>query len=133
MKVPMKIVLLALAALGFLFSAGASMGQAAGSATGIEGVWAGVLGGQLHLVVTITKTSSGELGGTHEQRGPARRSGAEQRHVARRALRFEVPRVGGVYEGKLKKNGRDISGSWTQSGAPAQALDFTRRAESGGT
>ena len=39
-------------------------GQAADSATGIEGVWAGVLGGQLHLVVTITKSSSGELGGT---------------------------------------------------------------------
>jgi hypothetical protein len=47
------------------------------------------------------------------------------------ALRFEVPRVGGVYEGKLKKNGRDISGSWTQTGVPAQALDFTRRVESG--
>ena len=133
MKVPMKIVLLALAALGFLFSAGASMGQAAGSATGIEGVWAGVLGGQLHLVVTITKTSSGELGGTLNSVDQHAVLALSNMTLHGSAVRFEVPRVGGVYEGQLKKNGRDISGSWTQSGAPAQALDFTRRAESGGT
>ena len=133
MKVPMKIVLLALAALGFLFSAGASMGQAAGSATGIEGVWAGVLGGQLHLVVTITKTSSGELGGTLNSVDQHAVLALSNVTLHGSAVRFEVPRVGGVYEGQLKKNGRDISGSWTQSGAPAQALDFTRRAESGGT
>ena len=132
MKVPMKIVLLALAALGFLFSAGASMGQAAGSATGIEGVWAGVLGGQLHLVVTITKTSSGELGGTLNSVDQHAVLALSNVTLHGSAVRFEVPRVGGVYEGQLKKNGRDISGSWTQSGAPAQALDFTRRAESGG-
>ena len=133
MKVPMKIVLLALAALGFLFSAGASMGQAAGSATGIEGVWAGVLGGQLHLVVTITKSSSGELGGSMNSVDQHAVLALSNITLQGSALRFEVPRVGGVYEGKLKKDGRDISGSWTQTGVPAQALDFTRRAESNET
>jgi murein DD-endopeptidase MepM/ murein hydrolase activator NlpD len=133
MKLSMKIALLAVTAFGFLFSAGGSMGQAADSANGIEGVWTGVLGGKLHLVVTITKSSSGQLGGTMNS--------VDQHSVLTLsnvtfhgdALRFEVPRVGGVYEGKLKKNGRDISGSWTQTSMPAQALDFSRRAESGAT
>jgi hypothetical protein len=131
MKIAMKILLLVVAAFGLLFSAGGSMGQATDSANGIAGVWAGVLGGQLHLVVTITKLSSGELGGT--MNSVDQHTVLELSNVTFHgdALRFEVPRVGGVYEGKLKKNGRDISGSWTQTGLPAQALDFTRRVESG--
>ena len=131
MKIAMKILLLVVAAFGLLFSAGGSMGQATDSANGIAGVWAGVLGGQLHLVVTITKSSSGELGGT--MNSVDQHTVLELSNVTFHgdALRFEVPRVGGVYEGKLKKNGRDISGSWTQTGVPAQALDFTRRVESG--
>ena len=133
MKVPMKIVLLALAALGFLFSAGGSMGQTTASPNGIEGVWDGVLAGQLHLVVTITKSSSGELGGNMNSVDQHAVLALSNITLQGAALRFEVPRVGGVYEGKLKKDGRDISGSWTQTGVPAQALDFTRRAESNET
>jgi murein DD-endopeptidase MepM/ murein hydrolase activator NlpD len=128
----MKIVLLAVAALGSLFLADASLGQAAESASGIEGVWAGVLGGRLHLVVTITKSSSGELGGTMNNVDQHAVLALSNLTLRGDAVRFEVPRVGGVYEGKLKKNGRDISGSWTQTGEPAQALDFTRSTESGG-
>jgi murein DD-endopeptidase len=133
MKIPVKIFLLAVAALGFLFSAGGSAGQAADSANGIEGVWAGVVAGQLHLVVTITTSSSGELGGTMNSVDQHAVLALSNVTFHGDALRFEVPRVGGVYEGKLKKNGRDISGSWTQTGVPARALDFTRRAESGAT
>jgi murein DD-endopeptidase MepM/ murein hydrolase activator NlpD/small nuclear ribonucleoprotein (snRNP)-like protein len=143
MRIPMKIVLLAMAVLGSLILAGGSRGQAADSANGIEGVWAGVLGvtptrpepaaGQLHLVVTITKSSSGELGGTLNSVDQHAVLALSNVTLRGDAVRFEVPRVGGVYEGKLKKNGRDISGSWTQTGVPAQALDFSRRAESGAT
>jgi hypothetical protein len=134
MKIPMKSVLLAVAALGLLFSAAGSMGQqAAEPANGIEGVWAGVLGGQLHLVVTITKSGSGELGGTMNSVGQHAVNALSNVTFHGDALRFEVPGVGSVYEGKLKKNGRDISGSWTQTGVPAQALDFARRTESGAT
>src|SRR5277367_5966335 len=132
MRIVMKIVLGAVATLGFLFSAGGSMGQAADSANGIEGVWAGVLGGQLHIVVTITKSGSGELGGTMNSVDQNAVLALSNVTFHADALRFEVPRVGGVYEGKVKKNGRDISGSWTQAGGPAQALDFSRRVESGG-
>ena len=132
MKISMRIVLLAVALLGFLFSTGGSLGQTVDSANGIEGVWDGVLGGQLHLVVTITKSSSGELGGTMNSVDQNAVLALSDVTFHGDALRFEVPRVGGLYEGKLKKNGRDISGSWTQAGGPAQALDFSRRVESGG-
>ena len=132
MRIQMKNVLLAVAALGFLFAAGGSMGQAADSANSIEGAWAGMLGGQLHLVVTITKSSSGELRGTMNSVDQDTVLALSNVTLRGDAVRFEVPRVGGVYEGKLKENGRDISGSWTQSGEPAQALDFSRRAESAG-
>src|SRR5580658_919282 len=130
MRIPTRIVLLLIAALGFFLLSAGSMAQSADSANGIEGVWAGVLGGQLHLVVTITKSSSGELGGTMNSVDQHAVLALSNVTLRGDAVRFEVPRVGGVYEGKLKKNGRDISGSWTQTGVPAQALDFTRSAES---
>ena len=133
MRIPMKIVSLAMAVLGFLLLAGGSMGQAAIAANEVEGVWAGVLGGKLHLVLTITKSGSGELGGTMNSVGQHAVNALSNVTFHGDALRFEVPGVGGVYEGKLKKNGRDISGSWTQTGVPAQALDFARRTESGAT
>jgi murein DD-endopeptidase len=126
----MKMVLLAVATLGSLFLAGASLGQAADSANGIEGVWAGVLGGQLRLVLTITKSSGGEWGGTMNSVDQHAVLALSSVTLHGSAVRFEVPRVGGEYEGQLKKNGRDISGSWTQTGTAAQALDFTRSAES---
>lgn len=133
MKIATKAVLLTVAILGFLFSAGGVTGQEVGSANDIEGVWVGVLGGRLHLVVTITKSSSGELDGTLNSVDQHTVLALLNVTLRGDAVRFEVPRVGGVYEGKLKKNGRDISGSWTQSGVPAQALDLSRHADSGGT
>jgi hypothetical protein len=133
MKIAMKMFLLVVAASGFLFSAGGSTVQAAESANGIAGVWVGVLGGELHVVVTITKSGSGQLGGTMDSVDQHAVNALSNVTFHGDALRFEVPRVGGVYEGKLKKNGRDISGSWTQTATPAQALDLTRRTESGAT
>jgi murein DD-endopeptidase len=133
MKILTRIVLLIIAALGIMLLPAGSMAQSAESASGIEGVWAGVLAGQPHLVVTITKSSSGELGGTMNSVDQHAVLALSNVTLRGDALRFEVPRVGGVYEGKLKKNGREISGSWTQTGEPAQALDFTRSVESGGS
>jgi murein DD-endopeptidase len=133
MKILTRIVLLFVAALGSLLFASGSVAQsqAANSANSIEGVWAGVLGGQLHLVLTITKSGSGELSGTMNSVDQTAVLALGNVTLHGSAVRFEVPRVGGVYEGQLKKNGRDISGSWTQTGEAAQALDFTRSAESG--
>jgi murein DD-endopeptidase MepM/ murein hydrolase activator NlpD len=131
MKILSKIVFLFIAALGSLSSAGASLGQAVDSAHGIEGVWAGVLTGQLRLVVTITRSGSGELGGTMNSADQHAVLPLSNVTLHGDAVRFEVTRVGGVYQGRLKKNGREISGSWTQTGTAAQVLDFTRSTESG--
>ena len=43
------------------------------------------------------------------------------------AVHFEVPRVGGVYDGSMNKKGDGISGTWTQTGVHAQPLDFKRK------
>ena len=98
-----------------------SLAQSADSANGIEGVWAGVLGGQLHLVVTITKSSSGELGGTMNSVDQHAVLALGNVMLRGDAVRFEVPRVGGVYEGKLRKNGARYFGE----------LDADRRAGAG--
>lgn len=113
-----------------LFFAGVSAGQTGSPENGIEGTWAGVLGGQLHLVVTITKSDNGDLGGTMNSVDQHAVLALSNVTVNSRAVRFEVPRVGGVYEGKLSKDGGKISGSWTQTGVPDQPLDFKRSVES---
>jgi murein DD-endopeptidase len=131
MKILSQVVFLFITALGSLSFAGTSLGQAADSAHGIEGVWAGELSGQLRLVVTITKSGAGALGGTMNSVDRHAVLALSKVTLYGDAVRFEVPRVGGVYEGRLKKNGREISGSWTQTGIAAQALDFRRSAEPG--
>src|SRR5277367_4700607 len=64
MKISTKVAFCFIAAFTYLLMAAGTMGQAADSKNGIEGVWAGVLGGKLHLLMTISKSDSGELGGT---------------------------------------------------------------------
>ena len=113
-------------------SAGAQPAQSGGAERGIAGTWAGVLGGQLHLVVTITLGSDGALGGTLPSVDQHAVLALSSVTVKGNAVRFEVPRVGGVYEGKLNIDGSKISGTWTQTGVPAQPLDFERSAEASG-
>lgn len=124
------LVFLVAASIALLF-AGASAGQTVDSDSSIEGAWAGVLGGRLHLLVTITKSSNGDLGGTLNSVDQHAVFALSAVTVKGNAVRFEVPRVGGVYEGKLSKEGKEISGSWTQTGVPAGPLDFKRSAEAG--
>ncbi len=53
-----------LAALVILiFPNARAMAQETNPEAGLEGTWEGILGGRLHLVVIIHKTSSGELAG----------------------------------------------------------------------
>ncbi len=129
MRSPARILLSVLVAFISLFFAGVS-GQTGGPENGIEGTWAGVLGGRLHLVVTITKSDNGDLGGTMNSVDQHAIFALSNVTLKGAAVRFEVPRVGGVYEGKLSKDGSKISGSWTQTGVPEQPLDFKRSAES---
>ena len=133
MKISTKIAFCFIAAFAYLLMAAGTMGQAADSKNGIEGVWAGMLGGKLHLRVTISKSDSGELGGTLNSVDQQVVLPLSKVSLRGDAVHFEVAAVGGVYEGKLKKNKRDITGSWTQNGVAAQALDFTRSADTGTT
>lgn len=115
--------------IAIIATAGAASGAAAqnsGAENGIAGTWAGVLGGQLHLIVTITQASDGALGGTLNSVDQHSVLALSKVTVKGSAVGFEVPRVGGVYEGKLSKDGSKISGTWTQTGVPAQPLDFER-------
>src|SRR5580704_2527010 len=112
----------------FGFSNGRAIAQETTAAAGLEGRWEGILGGRLHLIVTISKTSSGELTGqlnSVDQNAMLPIEKATQDGVQ---ARFEVSRVGGVYQGAMTKDGSEISGSWTQTGVPEQPLSFKRTA-----
>ena len=96
MKIQPRIAVLIIAVLGFLLLPVSSMAQSAESANVIEGVWAGLLGGQLHLVVTITTSNSGEMGGTMNSVDQHAVLALSNVKLHGDAVRFEVPRVGGV-------------------------------------
>lgn len=104
----------------------AALAQNAAANSVLEGTWAGVLGGQLHLIFTISKSADGGYQGTLNSVDQHATLALSAITLKGRSVRFEVPRVGGVYEGKLNKNGDSISGSWTQTGVPTQPLDFKR-------
>jgi len=136
MEYPVRRALFICAALIFaILGAGALRGLLGGQATasqnGMEGTWTGILAGQLHLVVVITKADNGELGGSLNSVDQHAILPLSNVTLNGNAVRFEAPRVGGVYEGELKSDGSAISGTWTQTGEPAQPLDFKRGAESG--
>lgn len=100
--------------------------QAPGDARDLAGEWSGVLGGQLHLVVTISKSSAGELSGTLNSVDQHATLTLANVKLSGAKAHFEVPRVGGVYDGSLNKSGDKIDGTWTQTGVQPQDLDLKR-------
>ena len=91
-----RIFLFAVAAfISLLLDGGRATAQTVGAETGIEGTTAGVPGGQLHLVVTITK-GSGELAGTMNSVDQHAVLTLSNVTLKSHAVRFEAPRVGGV-------------------------------------
>lgn len=86
----------------------------------ITGIWNGALvtpGPTLRLRVTITKTATGAATGTMVSLDqgtseiPVRAITLKEGKV-----RFEVPGVGGLYEGTLASDGTTLSGQWQQQG-----------------
>ncbi|HEY4777118.1 MAG TPA: M23 family metallopeptidase [Candidatus Acidoferrales bacterium] len=104
------------------------MAQETNAAAGLEGTWEGVLGGRLQLVVTIHKTSNGDLAGLMDSTDQHATLPIEKASQDGSQVRFEVSRVGGVYQGTMTADGSEISGSWTQTGVPEQPLSFKRTA-----
>ena len=116
------------ALLVLIFPNARAVAQETNTAAVLEGTWEGVLGGRLHLVVTIHKTSSGELAGLMDSTDQHATLPIEKASQDGSQVRFEVSRVGGVYQGTMTTDGSEISGSWTQMGVPEQPLSFKRTA-----
>lgn len=86
----------------------------------ISGIWNGLLvtgGPNLHLRVNITKTAAGAATGTMDSLDQGA-NGIPLRAITLKAdkVRFEVPGVGGLYEGTLAADGTTVSGQWQQQG-----------------
>ncbi len=101
------------------------LGQAPGA--GLEGLWQGTLdaGAKLRLVLTITKSSSGDYQGVLESLDQGATIPAEKVILTGDKLRAEFPRVKGFYEGAINKEGTEITGAWTQNGGTLP-LSFKR-------
>src|ERR1700693_1455317 len=112
----------------FTFSTGRATAQETTVAGGLEGTWEGILGGRLHLIVTIAKASSGELTGQLNSVDQNAMLPIEKASQDGSQVRFEVSRVGGAYQGTMTKDGSEISGAWTQTGVPEQPLSLKRTA-----
>ncbi|WP_443747961.1 alpha/beta hydrolase family protein [Asticcacaulis solisilvae] len=84
------------------------------------GDWAGVLMGQLHLIVHITKAADGKLSGIMESvdqgdvKIPLDTIDAMPDH-----LKFGITAIGGGYDGKWDEAGKQWAGTWTQNGGSA--------------
>jgi len=129
-----RVYRLFLAAIAILtFSNGRAMAQETSAASELEGTWEGILGGRLHLVITIHKTSNGELAGLMDSTDQHATLPIEKATQDGNQVKFEVSRVGGVYQGTMTKDGSEISGSWTQTGVPEQALSFKRTSAAKGS
>jgi len=124
-----RLHLLAGVILACMLLACAAEAQTLAPANGLEGSWVGVLGGQLHLIVTIKKSGDGGFQGTLNSVDQHAILAMSSITLQGDSVRFEVPRVGGVYEGRLNKSEDAIAGSWTQAGIMAQPLDLKRTAK----
>ena len=93
---------------------------------GIDGTWEGALAGQLHLVVTLTPAGEGAYPANSTVWTSTPFFPIENATLKGDRVRFEIPRVGSVYEGYLIKE-NEMRGTWTQTAAPApQPLNFKR-------
>jgi murein DD-endopeptidase len=90
----------------------------------LEGTWRGVLGGALHLVLTITRAGDG-FHGVLESVDQGATLPIDVLTVDASSVRFEIHRVGGNFQGAVDAATGQLRGSWTQQGTP-QPLAFTK-------
>ena len=127
-----KVALCALAALASALLAGHArpleLAQQASTAADLQGKWEGVLGGMLHLVLDINKLPDGSYSGNLNSVDQGAVIPMSAIRLEGGKVHFELTPVGGVYEGTMNSEGTEMSGTWTQTGAPAQPLVFRRAA-----
>jgi murein DD-endopeptidase len=92
----------------------------------VEGQWKGVLNEQLHLGLTLSYSKNG-FEGVLDSVDQGAKLPIDRIQFDGRALRFEISRVEGVFEGTLNEHSSEISGTWTQKGSRSP-LAFSRGA-----
>jgi len=101
-------------------------------AQSFPGTWQGALkvpqapNGELRIVVKISTTAADKLAADFysiDQRTPA--IPATTVAASGNSLKMTIDRLNGTYEGRMTADGKTITGTWTQQGAPAP-LDLTR-------
>jgi murein DD-endopeptidase len=98
-----------------------------------EGTWEGTLGGganKLRLIVTLTKSSGGIYSGQLNSVDQGATLVVQNGMLSGDAIRFEVTRIAGLYEGVINKERTEMVGTWTQRGVPPQPLTLKRTAGS---
>ncbi|MFZ3247001.1 MAG: M23 family metallopeptidase [Candidatus Acidiferrales bacterium] len=120
-----NLLLLSVVCLPFLFSLGVTAQQSTPAAD-VSGSWTGVLGGQLHLLITFAKLSNGEYSGQVNSVDQGAVLPMSAVTVQGQKVRFEITQIGGVYEGTLSDDHRQITGTWAQANVSAQPLNLTR-------
>lgn len=114
--------------LSLAFSPRATSQQAT-SAADISGSWTGSLGAgqnQLHLVITFSKLGNGEHSGQLNSIDQGAVLPVNSVKLEGQKVHFEITQIGGVYEGTLSADQKQITGTWTQAGVPAQPLNLSR-------
>ncbi|HUK30933.1 MAG TPA: M23 family metallopeptidase [Candidatus Acidoferrum sp.] len=126
--IPFLIICVFIAgAAGFLFAK--AQPQNSSQAVSLEGKWEGTLGSgpnRLRIELVFSKLGDGTLAGQLNSLD----QGSELTMFAVRfqsnRVHFEIPDVGGVFDGGVNSAGTDITGTWQQTGGPKQPLNFHR-------
>ena len=95
----------------------------------INGSWTGVLGTgaqQLHLVITVNRSGDGKYSGQLNSVDQGAVLPMDSVGLQGAQIRFEIKRIGGVYEGTLNEDRTEIKGTWIQANVPGQPLTFLR-------
>jgi hypothetical protein len=117
----------------FGFAVLESGAQSLATGEGAEGTWEGTLQAgatKLRLIVALTKSSGGMYSGQLNSVDQGATLVVENGTLNGDAIRFEVERIGGVYEGALNKERTEMIGTWTQRGVSPLPLTLKRSANS---
>lgn len=116
-----------------LTAAALALTSAPALAEDAAGDWAGVIAGQLHVIIHLTRGADGKLGGVLESvdqgdvKIPLGTVDATADH-----LKFTLPAVNGSYDGTWDDAKKQWSGTWTQGKAIALDLHRATAAEASG-
>lgn len=95
---------------------------------GIEGFWQGALGsgpGKLRVLVSISKSPDGSFKASLESVDQAVTFPVSNIKLDNNSLHFELKDIGGIYQATLSSDSTVLTGTWTQTGVPAQPLNLT--------